>query len=106
MLPGPFPRKPEFPSRFAAKFGIVPEGDSLFWSSYEAFQIETGPSLGAFAPLQHLMARVACLSLGVDASPTPKRSRGWPRVIQDILDAAPAYTFRGQKRRGVHPARR
>jgi hypothetical protein len=97
-LPGPFPRKPESASRAAARFAIVPEGDFPPWSTCEAFQVEVGPSFGALTPLHHLMARVARMGLGVNATPNPKQPRGWARVVQDILDAAPGYTFRGQNR--------
>jgi hypothetical protein len=106
MLPGPFPRRPEADSRFAAKFAVIPTSDSLTWSSYEAFQIDTGPQLGSVEAVQRLMARVACLSLGVDATPVARPHNGWARIVQDMIDAAPLYTFRGQSRfhSGLDPA--
>jgi hypothetical protein len=97
-LPNPFPRKPEPESRSAARFAIIPEDDSCLWSSYKAYQVEPGPRLGAEELVQVLMARIVRLSLGIDAAPVPAMSRGWPRIVQDILDVAPLYTFRGQQR--------
>jgi hypothetical protein len=98
MLPGPFPRTPAPGPSAAALFGIIPERDTPQWAGHEARPVLGGPRLGSSDSLQAPMARVARLDLGVDATPSRGASSGWSRIVQDILDVAPLYTFRGQQR--------
>jgi hypothetical protein len=90
-LPGPFPRTPAPGPCDAAQFGIVPNHRAGV-GTFDALPLMPGPR---FAPARQLageMARVLRLDLGVDA--TPKPSSGWSRIVQDILEVAPAKTFR------------
>ena len=66
------------------------------WTRHEAMQVCAGPMLEKPTQLEQPMAEVTRLAIGVDA--TPSTGTGWGRIVQDILDAAPAYWFRGQRR--------
>ncbi len=98
MLPGPFPREPAPGPSAAARFGIIPTRSSSSWSSHNACPVEAGPRLGSAEALQVPMARVVRLDLGIDATPGRGPSGGWSRIVQDMLDVAPLYVFRGQER--------
>jgi hypothetical protein len=98
MLPGPFPRNPAPGPSPAARFGIIPARSSPSWSSHEACLVEAGPRLRATEALQIPMARVVRLDVGIDATPGRGSSGGWSRIVQDMLDVAPRYAFRGQQR--------
>jgi hypothetical protein len=96
-LPGPFPRTPWPGPSAAAQFGIIPPEDGRSWRTrHEALPLRHGPVFEQAAALERPMARTARLDLGVDAA--PPTGTGWGRIVQDMLDAAPAYWFRGQRR--------
>jgi hypothetical protein len=91
-LPGPFPRTPTPGPCDAAQFGIVPNYQAGAGGTFDALPLMPGPRFASPRQLAGEMARVVRLDLGVDA--TPKPSNGWPRIVQDILEVAPAKTFR------------
>ncbi len=90
-LPGPFPRTPAPGPCDAAQFGIVPPASP----SFEALPLEAHRRkiwFGEARPLAGELARTMRLNLGVDA--TPDGGNGWPRIVEDLLQAAPLKDFR------------
>ena len=96
-LPGVFPRTPEDVTSEVSLFGIIPEFESPRLGSHLALRVRPGPVFGEPDELHSRIGRVLRLDTGVDATPA-RGCSGWARIVQDILQAAPKYRFRGQQR--------
>jgi hypothetical protein len=94
-LSGSFPRQPLPSPSNAAQFGIIPPISHS--TEHTALTVDAGPKFGASSALERVMAQTARLDLGVDATPSPANN-GWARIVEDILETAPLYRFRGEQR--------
>ncbi len=94
-LPGPHPRVPRARPCRAAQFGVIPTYAKP--GPCEALRL-TGPrSFAAPSSLSVELAATTRLDLNVDA--TPRRSNGWPRIVEDMLERAGPLVFGGRSPR-------
>jgi hypothetical protein len=96
-LPGLFPRAPDPRTSLATQFGVIPPRGDDIWARHDALPVWSGPRFGTPFGLSSALAQAARLDVGVDATLSGS-DNGWPRVVQDILESAPRYWFRGQQR--------